>query len=157
MLIEKIDRGISLKSQDNNDEFLIHFGGADLYFTMNNYYNENKFIITKEDYIYFMINEMFSIAQKEKKPWNDIFENNSLIWYSESYGTKENANRLIITKDNDAFIIKFYLNKNSYMANRNICPVSFCLSGSEFPNISNYLAITLNQIMRDEFNRVLSK
>ena len=154
MQMTKVDRGLSFK--DENDEFLIHFGGSDLYFTMNNYHEDNQFIITIDDYIYDMFSELFEIALKEKKPWNDIFENNSLIWCSESYGTKENANRLIITKYDDVFIIKFYLNKNSFMANKNVCPVAFCLSGSEYPSISNYLAITLNKIMRNEFNRILS-
>ena len=145
MQMTKIDKGLSFNT--DNDEFLIHFGGSDLYFTMNNYHENNEFIITKDDYIYDMFNELFEIAKDEKKPWNDIFEDNTIYWYSESYGIKENANRLTITKDNYIFIIKFYLNKNSFMANQHICPVAFCLSGSEYPNISNYLAISLNKIL----------
>lgn len=153
MQMTKVDRGLSFK--DENDEFLIHFGGSDLYFTMYNYHEDNQFIITKDDYIYDMFSELFEIVLKEKKPWNNIIENNTIIWYSESYGVKENANKLFITKYDDVFIIKFYLNKNSYMANKNVCPVAFCLSGSNYQSIPNFLAIKLNEIMRENLSKTL--
>ena len=60
------------------------------------------------------------------------------IWYSEAYGEIEEAHKLIITKLDNLFSIKFYLNPNNQLFNiSGNCPICFCLSGSRNQKIAN--------------------
>lgn len=87
---------------NENNFFEICYGGSDLYFAMNNYNDDNEldnqFIIDKENILYNYLKILFKTYLQGK---------NKLEWYSEAYGLIEKRNRLIITQDDDKYIISF--------------------------------------------------
>ena len=126
---------------NENNFFEICYGGSDLYFAMNNYNDDNEldnqFIIDKENILYDYLKILFKTYLQGK---------NKLEWYSEAYGLIENQNRLIITQDDDKYIISFWQNKNNPFNLKGTCYICFCLSGSNNQEIANYFSNMLNEL-----------
>ena len=94
-----------IKLSKDNDEMKIKFEGADLYFVMYNYHEDNKFVIGKDNDLYAYFKNLFNEIRINDNPYNKMLNDNKFIWISEDYGEYENANRLIITELNDSYII----------------------------------------------------
>lgn len=120
---------------DDGDIFKIHYAGGDLYWTMINYHSNNKFLITKEETIYFNLQQLFKKIESFDLPYDKTFNDNCFEWLSEAYGVLENAHKLLIKKEEDYFIIKFIRNPNNFLVGK-LCPICFCLSGSRNPRIA---------------------
>ena len=126
----------------NNNKFIIHYAGCDLYWTMIDYQKDNKFIVTKDDYIfYLLLNNLFN-----KLNSLNLLNNNCFVWESEAYGIKENNNKLIISKINEEYIINFYQNPNKPFQRKDICAICFCLSGSSYQEIANYFSLMFHEL-----------
>ena len=147
---------IILKQKD--DEMKINFEGADLYFVMYNYHEDNKFVIGKDNDLYAYFKNLFNDIRINDDSYNKIINDNKFIWISEDYGEYENANRLTITELDNSYIIQFYNNPNKIFGNAKVCPICFCLSGSKNQNIANLFAIMFNNIISEKCcNKILKK
>lgn len=124
-----------------NQSFKIHYGGADLYWSMSEYEEDNMFIITKEDEIFYLqLEKIFEIIKECDNPYHRTLNNNCFEWLSEAYGTEVEAHKLLIKKENDNFYIKFIRNPNNFSP-IDTCFISFCLSGSRNQTIANAFSI----------------
>ena len=147
-----------IKLSKDNDEIKIKFEGADLYFVMYNYHEDNKFVIGKDNDLYVYFKNLFNEIRINDNPYNKMLNDNKFIWISEDYGEYENANRLTITELDDSYIIQFYNNPNKKFGNAKVCPICFCLSGSKNQNIANAFAIMFNNIVSEKYcNKKLRK
>lgn len=147
-----------IKLSKDNDEMKINFEGADLYFVMYNYHEDNKFVIGKDNDLYVYFKNLFNEIRINDNPYNKMLNDNKFIWISEDYGEYENANRLTITELDDSYIIQFYNNPNKKFGNAKVCPICFCLSGSQNQNIANAFAIMFNNIVSEKYcNKKLRK
>ena len=141
------DKHIIVLKKDNGDEMQMSFEGADFYFTMYNYHDDNEFVIEEENELYVYFKKIFTEIRINDKPYDRLLNNNQFVWIGEDYGEYENANRLTITEQDDCYIIHFYNNPNKIFANAKICPICFCLSGSKNQKIANSFAIMFNNII----------
>lgn len=116
-------------------EFKIHFGGADLYWSMADYVPNNRFTVTKEDLLYNQLDNIFTIALENDKNHKLITEN-CLEWKSEAYGQEDSAHRLLITKNQNDYFIEFIRNPEDFSP-ENTCYISFCLNGSSNQTIAS--------------------
>lgn len=139
-----------IKLSKDNDEMKINFEGADLYFVMYNYHEDNKFVIGKDNDLYVYFKNLFNEIRINDNPYDKILNDNKFIWISEDYGEYENANRLTITELDDSYIIQFYNNPNKKFGNAKVCPICFCLSGSQNQNIANEFTIMFNNIVSEK-------
>lgn len=147
-----------IKLSKDNDEMKINFEGADLYFVMYNYHEDNKFVIGKDNDLYVYFKNLFNEIRINDNPYNKMLNDNKFIWISEDYGEYENANRLTITELDDSYIIQFYNNPNKKFGNAKVCPICFCLSGSQNQNIANAFAMMFNNIISEKYcNKKLRK
>ena len=147
MKIVKNNYEINLTNEKNN-EFIIHFAAGDLYWTMVDYYVDNEFGITKDDDLLFkQFENLFLEIKKHDNPYNKLLNNDCFEWISEAYGLMEDANRLIILKDNDNFIIKFFQNPKKVFR-KDICTICFCLSGSKNQDIANLFSYMLHEMIQ---------
>lgn len=122
---------------ENGEFFKILYGGADLYWILDNYIKDNHFIIKEEDDIFFKeLKELFFKIKKYDNKYMPTFHDDTFEWFSEAYGEVENANKLIIKEHNNQFDIHFIQNQNGFIP-RNTCYISFCLSGSRNQQIAN--------------------
>lgn len=120
-----------------NEMFKIHYGGADLYWSMSEYHDNNGFVITQEDGIFYLqLEKIFKLIEECDNPYDRLLNNNCFEWLSESYGQREDANKLLIKKENNSFHIKFIRNPNNFSP-VDTCFISFCLSGSRNQEIAN--------------------
>lgn len=136
---------------NNNDEMQMSFEGMDFYFTMFNYHNNNQFIIDKDNELYIYFEHLFIDIKLNDKSYDKMLNNNQFVWVSEDYGEYKDANKLIITKAYESYIIQFYNNPNKIFGNSKICPICFCLSGSKNQNIANAFAVMFNNIIFEKY------
>ena len=130
-VIKEQKDGYSSLSIVNNkgEQFKIHYAGGDLYWTMIDYKENNEFIVEKKDVdFYAELEVIFNLID------NDI---DCIEWSSEAYGEIEKANKLLISKTNEGFCIKFNQNPNRLFNRKDICAICFCLSGSKLQDIAN--------------------
>ncbi len=137
--IEDSNQRCSIRlTNDKNQSFLMQFSGADFYWIMLHYDEHNEFSVTEEDsFLFSQMQQLFQIIQKYDDPYNKTLINNTFTWDSEDYGTYKQANKLIITFENNTFSIKFYQNPNQKFNNQFLCPICFCLSGSKNEKIAS--------------------
>lgn len=136
-----------IKLSKDNDEMKTKFEGADLYFVMYNYHDDNKFVISDDNDLYAYFKNLFNEIRINDNPYDKMLNDNKFIWISEDYGEYENANRLTITELDNSYIIQFYNNPNRMFGNVKVCPICFCLSGSKNQNIANAFAMMFNNIV----------
>ena len=122
---------------DNGSAFLMHFGGADFYWTMSDYYDGNQFIIDKNNPLFKPLSKVFKIIRRKDVKWEQTLKNNSFEWISEAAGLLEDKSKLCITDNSESFSVQFVRNpKDVYGHITNICSISFCMSGSRNPDIA---------------------
>lgn len=122
---------------DENEVIDIFNAGSDLYWVLNKYREDNDMKISINDDFYYQLEELFYNIEIFDNPYNKCLVNNIFTWYSEAYGERENAHKLIIIKLDECFSIKFDFNKNNEMFNiSGNCPICFCLSGSRNQEIA---------------------
>lgn len=142
MKISKTEENTIKLTNDRKPSFLMQFNGSDFYWVMLYYDENNEFNITEEDsFLFSQMQQLFKTIEKYDYPYNKTLINNTFTWNSEDYGTYENANKLIITFENNIFSIKFYQNPNREFNNKFLCPICFCLSGSKNENIASAFSL----------------
>lgn len=137
-------------TDDLNNSFLFMYGGADLYWTVTDYDKNNIFIFNKENPIYSYLDNLFI-----------KFNNNGLIeWVSEAYGTSEESHKLVIEKIDNYYKLSFIQNELNMYRLKDLCPICFCLSGSNNPKfvmeISN-MYYQMQSRKKDGQKRALNK
>lgn len=142
---------------DEKEIFKIHYGGADLYWTMINYRDGNRFQITEaEEIVYYQLQALFKEIEKSDIPYNKALNNGCFEWLSEAYGIPEEAHKLLITKDETSFNIEFIRNPNNFIPSH-ICPICFCLSGSRNPDIACAFSLMFLQYKNNNKVKSLNK
>lgn len=131
--------------KNDKDEFLIGYFGSDLYWIMPKYHDNNQFIITNnENQFYTMLLSIFKYMKKRKSPQ---LKGNVFTWLSEAR-LPENSSSLIITKQENAFVIQFIQNPNDHLGvARNTCSICFCLSGSRNQSVANEFSIMNHKLL----------
>ncbi len=137
-IIKKLDkeRYIIIVENAEGESFEMEYGGADFYWNMLKYTENNKFVITKnEQVLYKQLQYLFRVIKKcsKENPYLNIFKDNTFTWTSEVAGLLEDNNKLLITENADNYVIHFWQNPNYYYnfgLGCNSCFVSFNLSGS---------------------------
>lgn len=133
--IDKKRTELIIENEDGN-KFKIHYAAGDIYWTMLNYHQNNKFIITPEDEIlYQQMEELFYIIEHNENKFFTLLKNNTFHWLSENYGLNEVSNLLTIVKEDNKYIINFQQHPHSF--NKSICAICFCLSGSRNQKVAN--------------------
>ncbi len=126
------------------NEFVATLGGADVFWVLYNYKDDNEFIITKEDeYWYSVFNLLFDMIKKNDDRFTPAMKENTFEWISEAYGIPEEAHRLRITKEEKQYKIKFIKGLNMMF---NTCPICFCGSGSRYPRISQLFTVMYSRL-----------
>ena len=131
MKIVKIENSAIKLTNEKNQSFLMQYGGADFFWIMLQYDENNEFNITEDTFLYSLMQQLFQIIEKYDNPYDKTFINNTFTWISEDYGDYESANKLIIKLENNIFSIRFYQNPKRNFNNKFLCPICFCLSGSK--------------------------
>ena len=124
-------------TDDFGNSFLFMYGGSDLYWVNNNYKEDNEFIFTENNSFYSSLCELFSEYESDT----------TIEWISEAYGEREESHRLTIEKRDGLFNMKFIQNELNMYRLKDLCPICFCLSGSNNPKfvmkVSNGITNTL--------------
>lgn len=159
---------ISIEDSLGND-FIMFFGGnLDLYWIAQNY--KTRFVIDKQDIDLYKIFDSLYLNLKEIDSLdenrlfctsNKNFDGNQFFWYSED-APIENANKLIITPEENSYIINFENNEYQYKPRRT--NIRFTTSGSrnhlvvnEFIKLRNYLLETIPEnILHETSNSALT-
>lgn len=142
---------------DEKEIFKIHYGGADLYWTMINYRDGNKFQVAETDkMIYYQLQELFKEIENNDFPYNKTLNNNCFEWLSEAYGIPEEAHKLLITKNEDSFIIEFIRNPNNFLSS-DFCPICFCLNGSRNSSIASAFSLMFLQYKSNNKIKTLNR
>lgn len=119
----------SLFIGDENGFFEINYGGSDFYWIVEDYEKQNKFVISKNDKdLYLIFADLFEKIAKSDNKYSPSIKNNVFEWISEARLTKI-SNKLLITKNENEFIIEFIKNPMDYDGCK-MCAICFCLSGS---------------------------
>lgn len=134
--------------KQGEDEFIIGFFGADLYWIMLNYHENNKFIITKEqEKLYDFIKFMFAFMKLYEDPQlkDDVF-----FWLSEAR-LPEESNHMTITKLKDNFVVQFFQNPYDYISKASkTCAICFCLSGSKNWNVASMFGAQTHKLLAED-------
>lgn len=137
---------------DENRGFTIFWTAADLYWLFEDYYDDNEFIISKEDGELFLeFQNLFKIIKQHDNEHKPVLNENTFNWGSESYSYMEgeDKNKLMITEEQEKYIIHFMKNPKERCdpppAYRN-CSICFCLSGSRNQKIANAFSIMLHNL-----------
>lgn len=140
-----------LKVADKNDKsFTMTIGGNfDLYWMPENYKECSTYEITKDDnYTFKIFSRLFAGVERNDDKDNPVLKGNTITFVSEDWNENE-ANVLIIKKQENSFIIDFVKNENkeAWSYPHVGCVICFCNSGSRVPDVEqlfmqmfNYLA-----------------
>lgn len=111
----------------------MHYGGADYYWTMTDYEDDNLFRVTIDDGELFL--DLMNIFIEGKKV-DPKFVDDSIEWISEAR-EPEISSKVVINKNNDSIDIKFVRNPEDIfgMMARG-CFISFCMSGSSHQSVA---------------------
>lgn len=137
------DKKFVLKQDE--DEFVIGYFGADHYWVMLNYHENNKFVITKKhEKLYEGLQTIFKFMKIRQEPQ---LKDNVFHWLSEA-GLPEESNHMAITKQRNKFIVEFFQNPNDYIsAAHKTCAICFCLSGSRNPNVATMFSTMTHKLL----------
>lgn len=115
----------------------IYNAGSDLYWVLNDYKDDNEMLVSSDDDFYEVLDELYNSIKECDNTYDSLFNNESFIWYSEDYGEIDDAHKLIISKLDNLYSIKFIFNASNKMFNiSGNCPICFCLSGSRNQNVA---------------------
>lgn len=125
--LEEKDKDLFIGNDDNG--FIICYGGSDFYWITLDYEKCSKFLISKKDkYLYSIFINLFKKIEKNDDKDRPTIRNNVFEWISEAR-QPEISNKLVISKEEDEFVVEFIKNPMDYVAGQ-MCAISFCLSGS---------------------------
>ena len=144
---------------DEGQMFEMEYGGADFYWNMLKYSENNKFIVTKQDQVlYKQLQYLFKVIKKCSKedPYLNILKDNTFIWTSEAAGLLEDNNKLMITENTDNFVIHFWQNPKDYF-NFGSCFVSFNLSGSICSKVAHAFSKVFLEYLNSEVGIPLTR
>jgi len=114
---------------NGEQHFSMHFGGADFYWSLEDYYEENEFVISKEDKeLFSLLRNLFGEIKKHDDKFRPLLKNNTFEWISEAR-EPEISNKLVIVHEEEKFTIRFVQNPNDTWG-AGMCLISFCMSGS---------------------------
>lgn len=161
--VQKIEEGNDFISVTNEKQqsFKIGYWGCDLYWIMKHYDQNNLFMVTKEDILFYsFMNTLFSKIEEYDNPYDTCLESNRFEWKSEAEGLLENAHQLVITKMEDCYTIQFLKNPNKFLMG-NMCGICFCLSGSRNEQITSTFSIMCmklrDNLSKQNQTRILNK
>jgi hypothetical protein len=119
------------------EKFWVSHSDTTVFFTMEDYHEDNEFIITPEDKLFYTTLVFM---------FKDTLENttNKLVWKSEAGELEENSHQLIFERLAEAFSIKFYNNPNSRYQFSGVCPVRFELRGGRDEELSKLFNLMLS-------------
>lgn len=137
------DKNFILKQGE--DEMVIGYFGADLYWIMENYHESYKFVITKgQATLYEGLQTIFRFMKMRKEP---ELKDNVFNWLSEARQPEE-SNHMTITKEKNKFIVEFFQNPNDYISiGSKTCAICFCLSGSRNASIANMFSAMTHKLL----------
>ena len=118
---------------DNGQSMKMHYGGADFYWTMIDYEDDNNFKVTEEDgELFFDLNKLFVLGEKK----DPNFVTDTIEWVSEAR-EPEVCSKVVIKKSDDSIDINFVRNPEDIfgMMARG-CFISFCMSGSAHQEVA---------------------
>lgn len=128
----------SISLVSDNEKINIFNAGSDLYWVLDKYSDDNDMTISIDDDFFDRLNKLFGDIKECDNQYDRCINNNQFIWYSEAYGEQEDAHKLIITRNDSFYSIKFFYNSNNQLFNvSGNCPICFCLSGSRNQRIAN--------------------
>lgn len=142
-------------TDEKRNTITIEYGGADLYWIMNHYYDNNLFKITpKDNFLFLQMEKLFKKIEEYDDPSNKVLNNNCFEWIREAYGLPEEANKLTIKKNHNCYDIRFFNNPNYSFSNKYICCICFCLSGSQHQEISDaFCSLFLEYVHFEKHNK----
>lgn len=118
---------------DNGQMMKMHYGGADFYWTMIDYEDNNNFKVTPDDgELFFDLNKLFVLGKKK----DPNFVSDTIEWVSEAR-EPEICSKVVIKKSEDSIDIRFVRNPEDIfgMMARG-CFISFCMSGSSHQKVA---------------------
>ena len=118
---------------DNGQSMKMHYGGADFYWTMTDYEDDNNFKVTEDDGELFLdLNKLFVLGKKK----DPNFVSDTIEWVSEAR-EPEVCSKVVIKKSDDSIDIRFVRNPEDIfgMMARG-CFISFCMSGSSHQEVA---------------------
>lgn len=126
----------------NQSKFIIRYYDCNLYWIMQDYTQNNEFIVTKDS------PEFWEFLTKLFK--ENHFKNCTFLWASEQ-NIDGNENKLKITKGKTHFKIRFFKEKNTCLKKlQSPCSICFCLNGSRNPKIAKSFCKFLDQILNSD-------
>ena len=147
---------ISLISNDLKID--IYNAGSDLYWVLDKYKDDNEIKVCNDCEFYNRLDRLFNDIKECDNQYDRCLIDDQFVWYSEAYGLKEEAHKLIITKNEDLFSIKFDFNSNSKLFNiSGNCPVCFCLSGSRNQRIANLFSEMFLEYQYNDYKTYVKK
>lgn len=150
------DNKIIIKNE-KEETFVITYGGADLYWLMDDYNSDNNFIISKETGLFYEeLDKVFKIIEEKDNNYDKTLTGNCFEWLSDAFGLPEHANKLQITKEQDKYCIKFIRNPENWSP-QYTCYISFCLSGSKNTHIATAFSKMVLNCLEKENNKKLIK
>ena len=118
---------------DNGQSMKMHYGGADFYWTMTDYEDDNNFKVTEDDGELFLdLNKLFVLGKKK----DPNFVSDTIEWVSEAR-EPEVCSKVVIKKSDGSIDIRFVRNPEDIfgMMARG-CFISFCMSGSSHQEVA---------------------
>ena len=130
---------------DNGQSMKMHYGGADYYWTMTDYQDDNLFRVSIDDgELYLDLMNIF----KEGNKVDPNFVSNSIEWVSEAREA-DVCSKVVINKSDDSIDIKFVRNpEDIFGIMARGCFISFCMSGSSHQDVA-YLFSKMHIKYRD--------
>ena len=131
--------------EQGEDEFVISYFGADHYWVMLNYHENNKFVITKkQEKLYEGLQTIFKFMKIRKEPQ---LKDNVFNWLCEA-SLPEVSNHMTIKKERNRFIVEFFQNPNNYISvAHKTCGICFCLSGSRNPSVATMFSARAHKLL----------
>ena len=118
---------------DNDQSMKMHYGGADFYWTMTDYEDDNLFSVSLEDgELYLDLMRIFTEGKKK----DPSFVGDSIEWISDAR-EPEICSKVVLDKKDDSIDIKFVRNPNDiYGMMARGCFISFCMFGSSHQEVA---------------------
>ena len=118
---------------DNGQSMKMHYGGADFYWSMPDYQDDNLFSVTLNDGELFLdLMKLF----KEGKKIDPNFVGESIEWVSDAR-EPETCSKVILDRKDESIDIRFVRNpKDIYGMMSKSCFISFCMSGSSHQDVA---------------------
>jgi len=159
-MIEKVPNNISgfdikITDKEGNSFFMIFGGNFDLFWVSEGEKLSYIIDVNSDELLYKKLNNLWSKIENANIIFTSLdeestFKNNTLSWVSEDRPAFE-ANRLVISKTDDKFLINFIRNENNFFP-RSLISVCFCNSGSNYPEVSQEFMKLYLSLIDENYN-----